>query len=332
MVDYSESLDDGVLKQQNLERVTTVEKMEDRSWDRDNISERVSEVENNKDTIETILQDLEEKIDSVPSREQLEEEWSAYLDRVEKDNKGNPKRYPPAFVDAERERFQLMMRRAIWEARLRELETFSREKLADKFVDLLDEYRALKSESRLEDILDVEGKFGEIKELKHQIEKMGQSLREEKRSLWRMMERVAETEGTGLTKSDVEEAAEKGLESFVKSDGQFVLDSDELERDRKQVERDVAAQSAAENVAGEKQEEDDSNGENVYELKGKSVDEQYEALESLASEHKPVQNGFTQSEVAELTDVTPAAIFQDGGILDSVQEEDLFPGVDVRDQ
>jgi hypothetical protein len=333
MVDY-DRFDDEVLKNQNLDRVTSVEKFEQRSWDRDNIGQRVNEIQSNHDTIETILQDINEQLDGIPTKDELEDDWSGFLDRVKTDNRGRPTQLPRAFFDAERDRSELLLRQAIWQARLKELESFARRKLSDKFESLLEEYRTAQSHETLNQMLEqkaehfatekVDEKAVEIKEWKNMIEKMGQSLREEKRSLWSMMERVAELEGTGLTKDDVREVQEETLEEFVTSKGVFTLDSGELEKDAEESEREDVAESVAESVV------EDESGSNVYSLKGKSFDEKVDVLVDLWDSeniHERIDDDnddITKSEIADMTDVSQATLFNQGLFEKIEDEQDLF--------
>lgn len=325
-----EVLDDGVLKSQNVDRVTSVEKFEQRSWDRDNIVQRVNEVESNHETIETILQDINEQLDNIPSEEELRDEWSGYLDRVKTDNRNRAVSLPRAFYEAENDRSELLLRQAIWQARLKELESFARTKLAKKFDQLLDDYRTAQSHETLNEMLEekadhfaserVDEKATEIREWKNMIEKMGQSLREEKRSLWSMMERVAEMEGTGLTVDEVKEAQRETLEDFVTSNGVFTLDEEELKKDEKEVERKGAAESAADSVV------ESGEGKDVYELKGKSFDDKVDVLVNMWDEesiHDRVDNpddDITKGEIADMTDLSQAGLFNQG-LFDRIEEE-----------
>lgn len=331
MVDYS-SLDDGVLKQNNLDRVTSVEKLESRSWDRDNIGQRVSEVQNNVDTVETILQDIQEQLENIPGKDDLEDEWEKFLDRMPTDNNGRPEQLPRAFFEAERDRYELMLRQAIWQARLKELEGFTRRKVSEKFESLLEEYRTAQSHETLENLLEdkakhfatekVEKEVTEIRSLKNQIEKMGQALREEKRSLWSMMERVAEEDTNSLSEDDVVQALENSLDDFVKSNGVFTLDRSELEQDEKESERESVAESVAESAV------DSSDG--VYELKGKPLDEKVDVLvnmwddENIYERIDDPDDGITKSEIAEMTDLSQAGLFNKG-LFEKLEEEyDVF--------
>lgn len=340
MVDYT-ILDDSVLKEKNQERVTSVEKFESRSWDQDNIAQRVSEVQNNSDTIETILQDIDEQLESLPSEEDLKEEWKPWLDRQETDNRGNAKSLPRAFYDAEKERSKLLLRQAVWQARLKELERFARQKLAEKFDQLLKQYRTAKSYDTLEEVLEnkaehfaeqkIEKKSSEFEGYVNQMEKMGQAFREEKRSLWRMIERVAEEDTNSISKDEVEEVMVEGLNQFVLENGMFTLDEDELDQDQKESEREGLAEKQAENIVSpDSSEKPTEKTSEVYEIKGKDTDVQNQKLSQLAEEYSPLENDWTQQEVADKTDVSAAAIFKDGGILDRIHDRDWFPGVDVR--
>lgn len=328
MVDY-QSLDDGVLKSQNVDRVTSVEKFEQRSWDRDNVAQRVNEIQSNYETIETILQDINEQLDSIPSEDDLEDDWSGYLDRVKKDNRDRAVTLPRAFYEAESDRSDLLLRQAIWQARLKELESFARRKLAGKFEQLLEEYRTAQSHETLNQMLEekaehfatqkVDQKAVEIKEWKNMIEKMGQSLREEKRSLWSMMERVAEMEGTGLTVDEIKEAQEETLEEFVTSKGVFTLDRSELEQDSKESDRKETAESVASNVAH-------SNGSDVYELKGKSFDDKVDILVNMWDEegiHQRVDDpddNITKGDIADMTDLSQVALFNQD-LFERIEDE-----------
>jgi hypothetical protein len=327
MVNYDQ-MDDGVLKKNNREKVTAVENLETRSWDRDNIKQRANEVQENHDTIQNILQNIEEEIKTIPDEEELEDMWSNFLERQKTDEKGNAKRVPRQFFEAEKKRAELWMRYAVWEARLYELEAFAREKLAEKFVNLLEDYRVLKSESKLEEIVDVQDKLSRMETLANQIDKFGQKMHEERNSLWNMVERVAEKEGTSITKEDIEEATQEGIEEFVSEKGFFQLDPDEREMENKRGERDAAAEAAADSVVGD----DGDDGDRFWELKDKSVDKQAEVLGEMAEELEPKMNDLTQAEIADCTDVSQPALFKDGGIVDRVHDENIFPGIDVRGQ
>lgn len=238
----------GVLKESNLQKVTSVEKFEDRDWDRDSIEQRVAEVRSNRDTIETILQNIEQKLANVPSKDELEEQWSKYLEKVAKDENDEPKRYPPAFVEAAEDRAELLQRRAEWEARLRELEDFALGKMEEKFNGLLVEHRSLKADSTFQDILNVQEELAEIRQMKSDFEKFGQALREENRSLWNMVERLAEEDGNSLSDDELEEIGVRSLEKFVDQNGVFTLDTESLEKQKEESEREGAAESAADEV------------------------------------------------------------------------------------
>jgi len=304
MVDY-ESLDDGVLKSQNVDRVTSVEKFEQRSWDRDNIDQRVNEIQSNHQTIETILQDINEQLDNIPTEEELEKEWSGYLDRVKTNNQGKATQLPRAFFEAESDRSDLLLRQAIWQARLKELESFARGKLAEKFDQLLEEYRTAQSHETLNQMLEekaehfatekVDQKASEIKEWKNQIEKMGQSFREEKRSLWAMMERVAEEDTNSLSKSDIEDATIEGLNKFITSNGVFTLDEAELEQDSKESDRKDTAENVAESIVEEDSSEEDE---------GKT------AREQLMDNWEDYYSMMSQQDIADELEVNQSRVSQ----------------------
>lgn len=322
-----EVLDDGVLKGQNVDRVTSVEKFEDRSWDRDNISQRVNEIRSNHETIETILQDINEQLNNIPNEEQLRDDWSGFLDNVQTDNRGKAKYFPRAFYEAESRRSQLLLRQAIWQARLKELESFARRKLASSFESLLSEYRTLKSKEDLSDVFDVKGEMAKLESLINQVEKLGQAMREERRTDRKTIETLASSvEGVDEDKLShlVESSAENGLEQFVKSNGVFTLDQDELNQDAKESDRLKTAERVAEESVSDS--DNQSSSDSNYSLKGKSFDEKVDVLVKLWNEeniHERIDDpddDITKSEVAEMVDVAQPTLFNQG-LFDRIEDE-----------
>jgi len=322
-----EVLDDGVLKGQNVDRVTSVEKFENRSWDRDNLSQRVNEIRSNHETIETILQDINEQLNNIPNEEQLRDDWSGFLDNVQTDNRGNAKYFPRAFYEAESRRSQLLLRQAIWQARLKELESFARRKLASSFESLLSEYRTLKSKEDLSDVFDVKGEMAKLESLINQVEKLGQAMREERRTDRKTIETLASSvDGVDEDKLShlVESSAENGLEQFVKSNGVFTLDQDELNQDAKESDRLETAERVAEKSVSDSdvQGSSDSN----YSLKGKSFDEKVDVLVKLWDEeniHERIDDpddDITKSEVADMVDIAQPTLFNQG-LFDRIEDE-----------
>lgn len=354
-MDY-DMMDQSVVKNQNRERVTTVEKLESRSWDRDNLDQRFSEVRNNQDTIESILQNIREELEDLPSDEELRDDWGKYFDRVEKDEKGNPMRYPPAFVDVARDRNKLLTRYAVWEARLQELNNFALRKFHSKFMDLLEEFRAASSYETIEEALDnkaekfaermMDEKVARVEERINQVEKLGQALREERRSDRETRKKLVElvkdlTEDVdsvdeGMLEELVEESTSNALDEFIKSNGVFELDQDELEQDERDSEREAAAEYAGESAVDDVLDDnmlppsvdydEMKDDQGTWLLKDKSFEERVSVLLEMWDELsiddrvESDEHGVTKSDIAEKTDVSQATIFN-SGLFEKIEEE-----------
>jgi len=338
-----------VLKDENLESVTAVEELKQRSWDRDKLSQRFSDVRSNRQTIERIIRDIQQQIDSIPDDDELREKYSGFLDEVSTDSMGQPKTIPRPMYDAVLDRFELMMRHALWQSRLDELEWFAVEMFKSKCLEILEEHRTAQSFDKLENMVEsraetfasekVDEKVQELDSKISQVEKVAQATREERKSLWGMIERVAEKETNSLTVEELEDVVDRSLDDFVDRHGVFSLDEQELSASRKAEERKSAADSAAESVAGENGGKDNGGSDDhplshvevkgddgVYLLKDKDeLRLRAYVLEEMYREqdlNERVESGdVSKSDVADLTDMTVSSLFYEDGVVTKAVEE-----------
>lgn len=268
----SSALDDGVLKDENQNRVTSAEKLEDRDWSRDNIEDRIDDVRTIMDTIETILQDINQEIASLPTHEELEDEWESYLDRKPEDEQGRPKEYPRPFIEVKNRKIELLMRQALWQARLKEVEKLARSKIYTKFEELLEEYRTAKSYETIQDAMDdkaeqfaeskINDKVSKVESYVNTLEQLLQAVREERKSDRETIKRLASAVD-GVDEDEVTEAVQEGLERFVTDRGLVSLDPGELELSEKRSDREQGVEGSKSSVVEEVKSGEDSEEEDT---------------------------------------------------------------------
>lgn len=267
------ALDDGVLKESNMERVTSVEKLEARDWSRDNISDRIDDVTTIVDTIETILQDINQEIESLPTHEELKDEWGKYLDRKQTDEKGRPQEFPRAFIDVKNEKIELLMRQALWQARLKEVEKLARSKAFSKFANLLEEYRTAKSYETIQDAMEdkaeqfaenkINEKVSKVESYVNTLEQLLQAVREERRSDRETIKELASAaDGVDEDRieSIVEKGTEKGLERFITDEGLASLDREELELSQRRENRKEGVEGSKSSAVEEVKSTEENSG------------------------------------------------------------------------
>lgn len=335
---------DNVLSSSNQDRVTKVEELASRDWSRDNILQRFREVRNNRDTIESIVQDLMEDFESIPDEGELDDRWSSYLDQkdVDLDNKQPNDDIPAAYFLMTKRKVDALIRVSVWKSRLEELENFALQRFKTGFEELLEEYRLAKSYDTIQDALDekseswvrdlTEDKVQRMEAMISEFEKFEQARLEERKSDRELFRRLAEqADGVDEDKilGTIESAAEN-LENHLTSQGVLELDPESADELRSRKERDEAAETNAENEIDETDTDDSDGGRFEITLKDKtSVEERSDALTELAEELEPQVNGLSQDDIADHTDMTRQAIFGTNGVLQKCHNNDLFPGIDV---
>ena len=259
----------------STDSVLTSEELRSKTWNRDTISERIQEVKAHNQQVEKQLRDLRKDFESTDSFEDLKDEFESFLDRVNEDERGNPRVYPRPFVEQMRERHRIKQKIAEWQSRRYEVNRTAVALMYQNFTSLLDEFRTAQSYETLEEALEDKTKHhvDEVlskKETKldskiNQVEKLIQAFREERRSDRETIKELASA-ADGVDESEIEsiieETLDSGLEQFVDENGVVVLDDEELEQDRKEGERLDAAESSAANAVSDAG-LDDSDGEEL---------------------------------------------------------------------
>lgn len=288
-------------KNSNLERVTSVEDLESRSWDRDSIDQRFRDVVNAHDTIVNIISDIQSQIDALDSKEEAESKHKGFYDNTEDLAGGESKYHPNPPYQLAWKYKDLHERESRWMVDLMELHRLAERKFKDKALMLLEENRSAEVHDKLLDHLDekVEDKLDrrlteektEIRQVKSEVKSVAQAMREERRALDRRLESVAEQDGIGSLEERVVDEVEKGLEQFVTDNGLgFEIDRDILDRDRAESERSEAAESGADELSGSGDGDD-----------GFSADEVDED-EEVVVEDSPSDRGDARKEMIEKWD------------------------------
>lgn len=266
-------------KQQKIESVTSVEELEGKSWDRDRLERRFQDVRTTHNNIVRIIQDIQSELDSLPGIDDVIDEARSndVYENMPKEN-GDPKYHPSRVVEVARRRSELKDREVRWMAELMELHRFAERRFKDKGLSILEEYRSSKVRGKLEEHLDesIEDKIEkriaeektEINQVKSEVKSVAQAMREEKRSLWNLVEDIADSDYDRLSVQDVEEAQVEGLERFVTENGLgFSIDGDVLDKDETESERKEAAESNVGDVSGEEDVDgDEENQDNGFEI------------------------------------------------------------------
>ena len=333
----SMDMSENVLSDSNLEQVTSVEKMASRDWSRDKMEERFRELRNNRDTIQSIIQDLLEDFEQVPGEEELDEKWSGFLDQkgVDEDNKTPGDPLPAAYFLMTKRKVESLRKIVVWQTRLEELEKFGLEKFRNEYGELLEEYRLAKSYDTIQDALDdkaenwvvdlTEDKLSKMESMIAELEKFSQARMEERKADREAFRRLAE-DAKAVDEDEIVEHLEKAtskMDDHTDAQGVVQLHPEKAEKIRSRKERDEAAESAAED-------EVEDTEEFSITLKDKdSVEQRAEALAELAEEIEPIKNDMTQEEVAEHTDMTAAGIFNKNKLLDKCHDKSFYPGIDV---
>jgi hypothetical protein len=258
--------------------VLTADELRSKTWNRDTISERIQEVQAHNQQVEKQLRDLRKDFEATESFDDLKDEFDSFLDRVSKDERGNPSVYPRPFVEQMRERHRIKQKMAEWQGRRYEVNRVTVALIYQVFTSLLDEFRTAQSYETLEDALENKTKHHvdevlDKKETKldskiNQVEKLIQAFREERRSDRETIKELASA-ADGVDEDQVEEIIQRsldsGLEQFVDENGVVILDDEELEQNRKDSERQGAAESSAENAVSDAGLEDSSEDLSVRE-------------------------------------------------------------------
>lgn len=345
-------------KQSKIESVTSVEELESKSWDRDQLSQRFRDVKTTHNNIVRIINDIQAELDSLPSIEERvqEAESEKVYSNMPTDQEGKPKYHPRPIVELAKQRSELKDRESRWMAELMELHRFAERKFKDSALSILEEYRSSKIHGKLEEHLDeaVEDKVEkriteektEIRQVRSDVERVAQAMREQERSLWNALEKFADRDSTGLSFDDIKKAQVEGLEQFVSDDGLgFSVVGEEHEQAKKEGERRDAVKSAAEDVVGQSQQEEESSededgsgrgddffrgSDGSWSLKGRSREEKADVLVKMWDEEgfgdriRNPDDSVTKSEIAEVTDLSQARLFNQGLIEEIVDENDLM--------
>lgn len=248
--------------------VLSVKQLQQRSWDRDDIPQRLDDIRQAHNNIESNLQDIKSDFEETKSLEELKEEFDGFFDQIKTDSRGNPKAYPPEVVDELQERQDLMRRFAVWQARSKELNRFARRVVGGKYKQLLEEYRTAQTYDTLEEVLEdkaehyaeqkVNALQGQMNSNIQQLEKLLQKFHEQEKNHLEINKELAR-QADGVDSSNVEglvdEMAEF-LEDFVDEKGTIVLNQEELEKAEKLEERENARESAVNDQVSEALDED----------------------------------------------------------------------------
>jgi len=257
--------------------VLSVSQLQKRSWDRDDIPQRLDDVQQAHNNIESNIQDVISDLKDTKTLDELKDEYDGFYSQVSSDSRGNPKAHPFEVVQELQKRQDLMRRLAIWHGRSKELNRFARNVVGSKYGKLLEEYRTAQTYDTLEEVLEDKAEHyakQEVNSLKaemdsniQQLEKLLQVVREQEKNHLEINKELA-SQANGVDESSIEGLVgemKTFLEDFVDEKGTVVLDDEKLEKSRKVEERESARESAVEdqvddalNEEGEDSDEDES--------------------------------------------------------------------------
>lgn len=236
--------------------VLSVSQLQGRSWDRDDIPQRLDDIRQAHNNIETNLQDLQSDFEETKGIEELKDDKEGFFENVPRDMSGDPKYYPVEIIEELKKREDIKHRMAVWHARSKELNRFARKVVGGKYRQLLEEYRTAQTYDKLESVLENKAQHYAEKEVKalegkmqsniQQLEKLLQVLREQEKNHLEINKELA-SQASGIDSDDVESSLDEMrefLEEFVDEKGTVVLDSDDLEMAEKLEEREEARDSA----------------------------------------------------------------------------------------
>lgn len=300
--------------------VLSVSQLQQRSWDRDDIPQRLDDIQQAHNNIESNLQDIQSDLEDTKSLDELKDEYEGFYDQVGTDNRGNPKAHPSEVVQELQKRQDLMMRLAVWHSRSKELNRFARNVVGSKYSKLLEEYRTAQSYDTLEEVLEdkaehyaeqkVSALESEMQSNIQQLEKLLQVVREQEKNHLEINKELA-SQANGVDESNVEglvSEMKEFLEDFVDEKGTVVLDDDELEQARKVEEREDARDSAVEdqvNDALDSEDGESDDGSESLEISFSNSSElsKKEQIVSAWDEHD--LDTMTNQQIAEAFDVSP---------------------------
>jgi len=291
--------------------VLSVSQLQQRSWDRDDIPQRLDDIQQAHNNIESNLQDIKSDLEDTKTLEQLKDEYEGFYDQVGSDSRGNAKAHPSEVVKELRERQDLMMRLAVWHSRSKELNRFARKLVGSNYEKLLEEYRTAQTYDTLEEVLEDKAEHyakQEVNSLKaemdsniQQLEKLLQVIREQEKNHLEINKELA-AQANGIDESSIDGLVDEMktfLEDFVDEKGTVVLDENELEKSRKVEERESARESAVSDQVSEAL--DDEDGE-------------MSVRDEIVSDWDDLQT-MSKSDIAELYDV-------DEDLVDTVIDEE----------
>jgi len=293
--------------------VLSVSQLQQRSWDRDDIPQRLDDIQQAHNNIESNLQDVRSDLEDTKTLEELKDEYEGFYSQVSTDARDNPKAHPLEVVQELQKRQDLMMRLAVWHSRSKELNRFARNVVGSKYGKLLEEYRTAQTYDTLEEVLEDKAEHyakQEVNALKaemdsniQQLEKLLQVVREQEKNHLEINKELA-AQASGIDQSGVEDQISEMksfLEDFIDERGTVNLDESELEKSRKVEERESARESAVEDQVNEA-------------LDDESDEDGFSVRDEIVSDWDDLQT-MSKSDIAELYDV-------DEDLVDTVIDEE----------
>jgi hypothetical protein len=291
--------------------VLSVSQLQQRSWDRDDIPQRLDDIQQAHNNIESNIQDIISDLEDTKTLEKLKDEYEGFYDQVGTDTRDNAKAHPSEVVKELQKRQDLMRRLAVWHSRSKELNRFARNVVGSKYGKLLEEYRTAQTYDTLEEVLEDKAEHyakQEVNSLKaemdsniKQLEKLLQVVREQEKNHLEINKELA-AQANGVDESSIDglvDEMKNFLEDFVDEKGTVVLDDEELEKSRKVKERESARESAVSDQVSEAL--DDEDGE-------------MSVRDEIVSDWDDLQT-MSKSDIAELYDV-------DEDLVDTVIDEE----------
>jgi len=311
--------------------VLSVSQLQQRSWDRDDIPQRLDDVQQAHNNIESNLQDVKSDLEGTKSLEELKDEYEGFYSQVSTDSRGNPKAHPLEVVNELQKRQDLMMRLAVWHSRSKELNRFARNVVGSKYSKLLEEYRTAQTYDTLEEVLEDKAEHyakQEVNALKaemdsniQQLEKLLQVVREQEKNHLEINKELA-SQANGVDESSIDglvDEMKSFLEDFVDEKGTVVLDENELEKSRKVKEREQARESAVSDQVNDALDNEEDDNEEVESL------EISFSNSSELSKKEQIVSAWDEHDLETMTDQQIAEAFDtdEGYVEELVEEENL---------
>jgi len=309
--------------------VLSVSQLQQRSWDRDDIPQRLDDIQQAHNNIESNLQDIKSDLEDTKTLDELKDEYEGFYDQVGTDTRDNAKAHPSEVVQELQKRQDLMRRLAIWHSRSKELNRFARNVVGSKYSKLLEQYRTAQTYDTLEEVLEDKAEHyakQEVNALKaemdsniQQLEKLLQVVREQEKNHLEINKELA-AQANGVDESSIDglvDEMKSFLEEFVDEKGTVVLDDEELEKSRKVEERESARDSAVEDQVN-----DALKDESAKDSEPESLEISFSNSSEL-SKKEQIVSAWDEHDLEMMTNKQIAEAFDtDEGYVDEVVEEE----------